>query len=75
VGYFLPVSATEIINELLKLTQAERRAVFGKLLELEDFPLSEEDEALVDSRLAAHHADPQSSVPLDEMKRRLRSQK
>jgi len=68
------MSATEIINELPKLTEIERRAVFGKLLELEDLPLSEADEALVESRLAAHHANPKSSVPLEEMKRRLRSQ-
>jgi putative addiction module component (TIGR02574 family) len=67
------MSATEIINELPKLTESERRAVFGKLLQLEDLPLSEADEALVESRLAAHRADPDSSVPLDEMKRRLRS--
>jgi putative addiction module component (TIGR02574 family) len=67
------MSATEIINELPKLTETERRAVFGKLLQLEDLPLSEADEALVASRLAAHRANPDSSVPLDEMKRRLRS--
>ena len=68
------MSATEIVNELPKLTEAERRAVFDKLLELEDLPLSEADEALVESRLAAHRANPDSSVPLEEMKRRLRSQ-
>ena len=68
------MSAADIINELPKLTEAERRAVFGKLLELEDLPLSAADEALVESRLAAHRADPESSVPLEEMKRRLRSQ-
>ena len=68
------MSATEIIKELPKLTETERRAVFGKLLELEDLPLSEADEALVESRLAAHRANPDSSVPLEEMKRRLRSQ-
>ena len=68
------MSATEIINELHKLTETERRAVFGKLLELEDLPLSEADEALVESRLAAHRADPKSSVPLEEMKRRLRTE-
>jgi len=48
--------------------------VLGKLLELEDLPLSEADEALVEARLAAHRANPDSSVPLDEMKRRLRSE-
>jgi putative addiction module component (TIGR02574 family) len=68
------MSATEIVSELPKLTEAERRAVFDKLLELEDLPLSEADEALVESRLAAHRANPDSSVPLEEMKRRLRSQ-
>lgn len=67
------MSATEIINELPKLTETERRAVFGRLLELEDFPLSEADEALIETRLAAHRAEPDSSVPLEEMKRRLRA--
>lgn len=69
------MSFTEVLNELPKLTEMERRAVFGKLLELEDLPLSEADEALVESRLAAHRANPESSVPLEEMKRRLRSPK
>ena len=66
------MSATEIIRELPKLTEAERRDVFDRLLQLEDLPLSETDEALVESRLAAHRDNPASSVPLDEMKRRLR---
>lgn len=35
-------------------------------------PLSMADEALVKERLAKHHADPRSSVPLDEMNGRLR---
>jgi putative addiction module component (TIGR02574 family) len=73
MGYFSSMSATEIVNELPNLTEAERRLVFGKLLELEDLPLREADDALVDSRLAAHHADPGSSIPLEEMKRCLRS--
>jgi putative addiction module component (TIGR02574 family) len=68
------MSVREIINELPKLTEAERREVFGKLIELEDLPLSEADDHLVESRLAAHRAGPNSSIPLEEMKRRLRSQ-
>lgn len=67
------MSATEIINELPKLTEPERRLVFDRLLELDDLPLSESDKALVESRLAAHRANPESSVSLDEMKRRLRA--
>ena len=42
------MSAAEIINELSKLSESERRAVFGKLLQLEDLPLSPADEALVE---------------------------
>ena len=69
------MSASEIINELPRLTEAERRMVFGKLLELEDLPLGEADEALVETRLAAHRQNPESSVPVEEMKRRIRSKK
>jgi hypothetical protein len=65
------MSATEIINELPNLTDAERSAVFGRLVELEDAPLSSADEVLVEERLAAHRSDPGSSVPLEEVKRRL----
>ena len=36
-------------------------------LELEDSPFSAEDQALVDARLAEHHDDPDSSVPLEEL--------
>mgnify|MGYP004006283249 CR=1 FL=1 len=67
------MSTTEIIAELPRLNEAEREAVLGKLLELEGSPLPPEDEALVESRLAAHHADPTSSVSLRDMKERLRS--
>ena len=67
------MSAIEIINELPRPTEAERRAVFDRLLQLEDVPLSETDEALVAARLAEHRADPGSSLPLEEMKRRLRA--
>lgn len=67
------MSANEIIDELPKLTTAERQRVLSELLVLEDLPLSEADEALVESRLAAHHADPKSSLQLEEIKRRLRS--
>jgi len=65
------MNATDIINELPNLTDAERCAVFVRLVELEDAPLSSVDEALVEQRLAAHRADAGSSVPLEEVKRRL----
>ena len=67
------MSFNEVIAELPHLTFEERQILIRRALELDDPPLSAGDEALVEGRLAEHHADPASSVPLDEMKRRLRS--
>ena len=66
------MSFTEVIEELPRMTTAERQQLIRRALELDDAPLSARDEALVESRLAAHHANPKSSVPLKEMKKRLR---
>ncbi|HXC35143.1 MAG TPA: hypothetical protein VNV43_04670 [Candidatus Acidoferrales bacterium] len=67
------MSFTQVIEELPRMTTAERQQLIRRALELDDAPLSSADEALVESRLAAHRANPKSSVPLTEMKRRLRS--
>ena len=42
-------------------------------LELDDSPMSAADEELVEVRLAEHHDDPDSSVPISDLKNRLRS--
>jgi putative addiction module component (TIGR02574 family) len=67
------MSFNEVIAELPRLTFEERQILIRRALELDDPPLSPTDEALVEARLAEHHADPSSSIPLDQMKRRLRS--
>ena len=66
------MSFNEVIAELPRLTFEERQILIRRALELDDPPLSAADEALVEERLAEHHSDPSSSVPLDEMKSRLR---
>jgi hypothetical protein len=55
------------------LTVEQRQLLIRRALELDDRALSPEDEALVEKRLADHRKDPDSAVPLDEMKARLRS--
>lgn len=67
------MSINEVIAELPRLTFEERQILIRRALELDDPPLSVADEELVEARLAAHHSDPGSSVPLDEMKSRLRT--
>ena len=66
---------SQVLDELPDLTFEERQVLIRRVIELDDLPLSEADKALVESRLAAHHLDPTSSLPLDTLKERLRSRK
>jgi len=67
------MSLSKVIAKLPLLTFEERQILIHRALELDDPPLSAADEELVESRLAEHHADPRSSVPLHELKNHLRS--
>lgn len=67
------MSFNKVLEELPTLTFEQRQLLIRKAMELDDPPLSEEDEALIEGRLAAHRADPDSSLPVDEMKARLRT--
>lgn len=67
------MSFTEVLHELPALSIEQRQLLVRRALELDDPPLSPEDEAMVEQRLAAHRADPASAVPVEEMKSRLRS--
>ena len=67
------MSFNEVIAELPDLTFDEPQILIQSALELDETPLSAAHEELVEERLAKHHADPSSSIPLDEIKRRLRT--
>jgi hypothetical protein len=64
---------TEVLDELPALTVGQRQLLVRRALELDEPPLSLKDEMLVDERLAAHRKNPDSAVPLDQMKARLHS--
>ena len=68
------MSFAQVLEELPALTVQQRQLVIRRALELEEPPLNDAEEALVETRLAGHRQNPASSVPLDEMKRRLRTQ-
>ena len=72
-GYDCLMSFSDVLQELPALTIGQRQILLRRVLELDDPPLSESEDALVESRLAAHRANPESSLPLEKMKRRLRS--
>lgn len=67
------MSFSEVLAELPALTVAQRQQLIRRALDLDEPALSPQDEALVEQRLAEHHQNPSSAVPLEEMKSRLRS--
>ena len=67
------MSLSEVLDALPAFTFEERQILIRSVIELDDPPLSDDDETLVESRLAAHRADPTSSLPLETLKDRLRS--
>jgi len=68
------MSKAEIIAELPKLASADLRDILNKIIELQrldDAPLTEEERALIEKRLAEHEANPDSAIPWEEVKARL----
>lgn len=67
------MSFNEVLEELPALTVGQRQVVVRRALELDEPPLSPADEALVEERLAAQRRNPDSALPLEKMKKHLRS--
>jgi putative addiction module component (TIGR02574 family) len=72
------MSLAEILDEIPRLTSAERERVAQKLIELEgdwidgDDELGPEEKHLLDSRLADYEHNPDLGIPWEEVKARLR---
>ncbi len=67
------MSFAEVLQELPGLTISQRQLLIRRALELDDAPLAEADVALVEERLAAHHKHPDTSLSLDQARKKLRS--
>jgi hypothetical protein len=67
------MSFNEVLQELPALTFEQRQLLVRRALELDDQPLDNADDALVESRLAALREDPNSGLSLEEMNARIRS--
>ena len=67
------MSLSQILDELPAFTFEERQLLIRRAIELDDPPLSEAHEALVESRLADHYSNPTSSLPLEPVREHLRS--
>jgi len=69
------MSLAQILEALPAFTFEERQLLMRRVIELDDPPLAEADERLIESRLAAHHLDPSSSVPLETLREHLKSRR
>ncbi len=67
------MSFAEVLEELPALSLAQRQELIARAIQLDDVGLSASQEALVQERLDAHRASPESSVPFEKMKQQLRS--
>jgi putative addiction module component (TIGR02574 family) len=72
------MSKTEILEELPRLTSEERSEIRLKLAELdgddwldEADPLTDEQKALVESRIEAHEQNPETAIPWEEARARI----
>ena len=72
------MTKVEILEELPKLTTEERQEIRLKLAELDgdawldaDEPLTDQEKALLDARLADMEKHPEKSIPWDEARKRL----
>jgi putative addiction module component (TIGR02574 family) len=66
--------STDLLEEALKLTPRDRLQLIGALwdtLSQEDIPVTPEERALLDSRLADFEAHPDDQSPWPEVKGRL----
>ena len=67
------MSLSQVLEALPAFTFEVRQILFRRVIELDDPPLLDDNEALVEKRLAAHKVDPTSSLPLETLKEHLRS--
>lgn len=72
------MTKAEILDELPRLTSDEREEIRHKLAELDgtewldtDDPLTDDEKALLEARLADIEAHPEKSIPWEEAKRQL----
>jgi len=77
--YAFAMSKVEILQELAKLTPAERQEIRLKLAEFDDQwldadePLTRAEKALLDARLAAYEKDPEAGSSWEEVETRIRA--
>ena len=69
-GYCEAMSLNEILEEIPKLSFAERQQIVRRAVEADE-ELSPQEEAVLEERLKSFRADPQEGVPAESLKARV----
>jgi hypothetical protein len=69
--YFLRMSLAEILDEIPKLSFADRQALIRRAVELDDEALTPDEETILDERLEDFRSNPDAGVSLEELKSRV----
>ena len=65
------MSFAEILDQIPRLSFAQRQELVRLAIALDDEELTPEETALLDARMEDFHRNPESGVPLGELKARL----
>ena len=74
------MSKAEILEEIVKLTSADRREIAAKISELEgdgwldNGELTDEEKRIIEERFDACESDPKGFIPWEEAKARLKAE-
>jgi hypothetical protein len=66
-----PVSFNELLDNLATLTPEQRELVVQRVIELDELPLSSEQENIIQERRKQYGQAPDSFLTIDELERRL----
>lgn len=66
------MSFAEVLDQLPALSFEQRQVLIRRAVEIDDPLLSPAEEGMIEARLSQMREEPGLSIPLDEMKRRLR---
>ncbi len=70
-AYGARMSLAEILDEIPKLSVADRQDLVRRAIAVDDADLTPEENAVLDARIEDFHRDPDAGTPLDQLKERV----
>jgi uncharacterized protein Smg (DUF494 family) len=68
------MSFTEMLDQLPALTLEQRQELVARVMEMDEPPLTPEQEKIIQERLASFHRNPESGISLEDLMKNLRAE-